>query len=118
VFSANIAFSQMTVGDIKKGHYGSPEYRASQMDEMMKKGLSLDADQKQKVHDINLKYSVKVEQEVVKTEGNSWTKYRRLMKIQKEKDKEMQAVLSASQFEKYVAKRDELFWEGVKEFFF
>ena len=35
-----------------------------------------------------------------------------------EKDKEMKLVLDTAQFEKYVVKRDELFWKGVSEFFF
>ncbi len=62
-------------------------------------------------------YSGKAD-EVVKADLSTWSKYRRISKVQNEKDKEMKLVLDATQFEKYVTKRDELFWKGVSEFFF
>ncbi|MBK8567169.1 MAG: sterol desaturase family protein [Saprospiraceae bacterium] len=114
----SVAYGQMGIDDIKNGNYGTPESRTTQMDAMMKEGLNLRQNQLQKVHDINLKYSKKVEDEVVKADLSTWSKYRRISKVQNEKDKEMKLVLDATQFEKYVTKRDELFWKGVSEFFF
>ena len=34
------------------------------------------------------------------------------------KGQELKAILTSSQFEKYVVRRDELFWQGVWAFFF
>lgn len=115
---STVAFGQMTLDDIKDGHYGTPESRTTQMDAMMKEGLELRQNQLQKVHDINLRYSKRTEEEVVKAKLSDWSKYRRMTKIQNDKDKELKAVLDSTQFEKYVTKRDEMFWKGVAEFFF
>ncbi len=112
------ASGQMTLDDIKSGNYGTPTYRTQQVDSLMRSGLGLRDDQIPKVHDINLRYAQRTETEVVKPDLSDWTRYRRLMKIQQEKDKELEAVLTATQFEKYATKRDELLWKGVKDFFF
>ena len=108
----------MSLEHIQGGEYGSPESRTTQIDSMMRAGLSLRSDQIPTVHDINLRYSRRIEEEVVKPDLSHWAKYRQLMKIQRDKDQELQPVLTADQFEKYVTKRDQLFWEGVKAFFF
>ncbi|MBI1226373.1 MAG: hypothetical protein GC192_14160 [Bacteroidetes bacterium] len=115
---SSVAFGQMTLNDIKQGRYGTPEYRTQQVDSLMRVGLPLRADQISKVHDINLRYSKRVEDEVVKSDASDWTKYRRLSKIQDAKDKELKTILNATQFEKYATKRDELFWKGIQDFFF
>jgi lathosterol oxidase len=112
------SFAQMSLKDIQNGNYGSPEYRTHQIDSAMQAGLVLRKDQITQVHTINLHYSKRVEEEVVKPKLSDWSKYRKLMKIQKEKDKELQSVLSSSQFEKYKNKRDAMFWEGVKAYFY
>ena len=112
------AFGQMSIQNVKDGHYGTTETRTSQIDQMMREGLSLTSAQIPVVHEINFRYSERVENEVVSQKISDWTRYRRLMKIQKAKDKELKAVFTADQFEKYVVKRDQMFWEGVKAFFF
>ena len=115
---SSVAFGQMSLDDIKEGKYGTPEYRTQQVDSLMRLGLALRQDQLPKVHDINLRSAKRVEEEVITPKLSDWSKYRRLSKIQNDKDKEMKAVLNATQFEKYAVKRDELFWKGIQDFFF
>ncbi|MCF8246875.1 MAG: sterol desaturase family protein [Saprospiraceae bacterium] len=115
---SSVASGQMSLDDIKEGNYGTPEYRTQQVDSLMRLGLALRQDQLPKVHDINLRSAKRVEEEVITPKLSDWSKYRRLSKIQNDKDKEMKAVLNATQFEKYAVKRDELFWKGIQDFFF
>lgn len=117
LFFTATTFGQMSITDIKAGHYGSPEARTLQIDSMMQVGLSLNSDQLPVVHDINLHFSKRVENEVVKQNIGDWTRYRRIMKIQKDKDIELKKVLTETQFEKYEKKRDEMFWDGIKSIF-
>lgn len=117
LFCAATVYGQMSINGIKTGNYGTPESRTTQIDSMMQIGLSLNSYQLPIVHNINLHYSQRVEDEVVTQDIGDWTRYRRLMKIQKDKDIELKRVLTEDQFEKYEKKRDEMFWEGVKSFF-
>lgn len=112
------ASGQMSVDDLKKGHYGSPESRTTQMDSMMREGLQLRQDQMTKVHEINLRYAQRTEEEVVNQDLGNWPRYRRLTKIQQDKDHELKSILDSEQFEKYVVRRDKMFWEGITAFFF
>ncbi|HFA51925.1 MAG TPA: hypothetical protein ENJ95_23155 [Bacteroidetes bacterium] len=112
------SFGQISIKEIKNGEYGTPEERTLQIDSMMQTGLGLQEYQYPAVHEINLRFSIKVEEEVVRQELGNWSRYRRIMKIQKEKDKELKNVLTAPQYKKYEKGRDKMFWEGVKEFFF
>ena len=117
LFSTISAIGQMSIKEIKSREYGSPESRTSQIDSMMQIGLSLESAQMPLIHTINFHYSKRVENEVVKQDIGDWTRYRRMMKIQNDKDKELKEILTKGQFEKYAEKRDEMFWEGVKSFF-
>ena len=114
----SLGFGQVTVDDLKKGNYGNPESRTQQADELMKSGLGLSDAQAVKVHQINLRYAWRAENEVVKADLSDWAKYRKLSAIQEEKDAELKLVLDKDQFKKYTEKRDELFWKGVKSYFF
>lgn len=118
LFCSQLAIGQLSLDDVKDGHYGTPEYRTSQLDAGMKEWLSLRDDQLPKVHEINLRYSKKVEKELIEADLSDWAKYRKMMKLQEGKDAELKQVLSATQFEKYVVKRDELLWKAVKELLF
>lgn len=115
---ASVAFGQITVNDIKNGKYGTPQERATQADEMMKNGLGLSQEQAVKVHEINLRYALRTENEVVKSDLSDWSKYRKISALQEEKDAELKPVLRPDQFKKYEEKRDELFWQAVKNYFF
>lgn len=117
LFFVTSIFGQVSINDIKSGNYGSPETRTLQIDSMMQIGLSLNSYQMPVVHAINLHYSKRIENEVVNQDIGDWARYRRIMKIQKDKDIELKEILTGDQFEKYAKKRDEMFWEGVKSFF-
>jgi hypothetical protein len=117
-FLHQMGFSQMTMQDIKKGNYGTPELRASQTDDVMQKGLQLTPEQTPLIKEINLRYAWRVENEVVKIKMSDWSRYNKISSIQKAKDKELKSILSKKQLEKYKKKRDEVFWAAVKSYFF
>jgi DNA-directed RNA polymerase subunit F len=117
-FLHQMGFSQMTMQDIKKGNYGTPEIRAQQADDMMQKGLQLTPQQIPLLKEINLRYAWRVENEVVKIKMSDWSRYNKISSIQKEKDKELKSILSKKQLEKYKKKQDEVFWAVVKSYFF
>lgn len=115
---SSVAFGQMSTDAIKLGNYGTPESRTLQVDSIMQLGLGLRQLQIFKTHEINLRYAHRVEDEVVQQQLGDWSKYRRIMRIQADKDKELKVVLDGDQFEKYSTARDALFWKGVKDYFF
>jgi hypothetical protein len=117
-FLHQMGFSQMTMQDIKKGNYGTPEIRAQQADDMMQKGLQLTPQQIPLVKEINLRYAWRVENEVVKVKSSDWSRYNKISAIQKEKDKELKTTLDKEQFSKYKKKKDEMFWAAMKSYFF
>lgn len=117
IFSS-LAFGQLTFSDIKNGNYGSPKTRASQMDSMMQTGLQLSPEQAVRVGEINLRYAERSENEVVQQKMSDWSKYRKVSALQKLKDSELRPVLTAEQFSKYAARRDELFWQAIREMLF
>lgn len=103
--------------DMQKGNYGTPEQRAAELDKSMQKGLQLTKDQMTKVSAINLRYARRNETEVVQQKMNDWSKYRKIMAIQSEKDAELKSVLTPEQFQKYQKKRDDAMWQAVKSWF-
>ncbi|MBL7813580.1 MAG: hypothetical protein JNL70_01150 [Saprospiraceae bacterium] len=103
--------------DMQKGNYGTPEQRAAELDKSMQKGLQLTKDQMTKVSAINLRYARRNEVEVVQQKMNDWSKYRKIMAIQSEKDAELRSVLTSEQFQKYQKKRDDAMWQAVKSWF-
>jgi Spy/CpxP family protein refolding chaperone len=110
--------AQTTVEKVKNGQYGTPQERAAELDQKMKQGLGLTDEQMPKIHDINLRYSIRTENEVANAQLSTWSKYRKITAIQADKDKELKKVLNAEQFKKYAKKRDELMWEGMKAMLF
>ncbi len=114
---SSVGFAQLTMKDIKNGNYGTPEQRTTQADEIMKKGLGLSDAQLVQVHEINLRYAWRTENEVIKSTLSDWSKYRKIMELQHEKDDELKKVLTGTQYEKYEEKRDELFWTAMKDYF-
>jgi hypothetical protein len=76
------------------------EGRAATLTEKMRTTLLLTDDQVSSVQAINLKYAQKNQQIWTGTEGR-FAKFRALKSSQKEKDKEMKAVLDKDQYKKY-----------------
>lgn len=81
--------------------------RAAKLTGWMKTNLQLTADQEPKVQDINLKYANKVDELKNNSAGR-----RQKMKMLKDddaaKDAELKAVLTDSQFQTYLTKKDEI----------
>lgn len=109
--------AQITIENIKKGNYGTPEQRAIELNQVMINGLHLDALQTEKVKAINLHYALRTEREIVRQPLSTWQKYWRLYDIQSDKDKELKNILTKEQFSKYVKKKNQVISEGFKSFF-
>ncbi len=99
---------------MQNGQYGTPAQRAADLDAAMRTNLGLSTEQAKKVHDINLRYAIRAENEVVKADISMWSKYTKLMAIQEAKDTELKATLSSEQFEKYTIARDAAFWKAIQ----
>ena len=78
----------------------TPEGRAAALTEKMKTELSLTDDQYPSVQAINLKYAQKNET-IIKGSDGKFAKYRALKSSQKDKSKEMKAILTIDQYKKY-----------------
>ncbi len=91
----------------------SAEERANFQTEWMKEKLHLDANQIQKVKDINLKYALKNEP-VMKSSDGKLAKFRQLKANQNDKEAELKQVFSKEQFKQYEELKDEL-QEKMKE---
>ncbi len=89
----------------------TPEGRAAALTEKMKTELSLTDDQYPSVQAINLKYALKNEQIFKGSEGK-FAKFRALKSSQKDKSKEMKAILTSDQYKKY----EEMMKEMAEEF--
>lgn len=103
---------------IQNGDYQTPEQRCADLDAMMKAHIGLRDAQIQPVHDINWKYALRSEQEVVKANLSMWSKYLKVMSIQEEKDAELERILDKDQFKKYAAFRDDIIWKAVRKIIF
>jgi len=83
------------------------EGRASALTEKMKTELSLTETQYPQVQSINLKYAQKNE-EIFKGSEGKFAKFKALKASQKDKSKEMKAVLDKGQFKKYEEMMEEM----------
>jgi hypothetical protein len=85
----------------------TPEGRAAFQTQEMKKALGLNQDQIDKVREINLKYARKIETTVDTSKGEGG-ELGGMREISEEKDSEMKGVLSAEQYDKYLAMKEEM----------
>ena len=84
----------------------SPEDRAKHLTEMMKESLSLTAAQEPKVSAINLKYAKKMED--VRKVADTAVQHKSMQNLNKQKDGELKAVLTADQFKSYLKQVEEM----------
>ncbi len=87
-----VSFGQHTKAD--------PAARAKKVSEKLKTELSLSDDQYNKVYDINLKYSTKM-QDLRKTEGDRQLKMTEMKTLNKGKNEELKTVFTDAQWSKY-----------------
>jgi hypothetical protein len=97
-------YGQQNFKDLKNA---PPEKRAEFQTNLMKTRLKLNAGQVKKAQAINLKYAEKF-QPIIKSTDSRPVKLKAAMALQKEKDKELQAVFSKEQYEEYTAFEQEL----------
>jgi periplasmic protein CpxP/Spy len=83
----------------------SPEDRAKRQTEMMKENLSLTAAQEPKVSSINLKYAKKMED--VRKISDTAVQRKTFQNLNKQKEGELKAVLTADQFKSYLKQVEE-----------
>lgn len=90
------------------GGYGkaTPEERAKRQTEMMKENLSLTPAQEPKVSAINLKYAKKMED--VRKIADTAVQRKTFQNLNKQKDGELKAVLTADQFKSYLKQVEEM----------
>jgi translation initiation factor 2B subunit (eIF-2B alpha/beta/delta family) len=105
-----------TIESIKNGQIQGPEQRCAEIDAAMKELLR--NDQIAPVHEINLRYAYRSDAEIVKANLGNWSKYRRIMDMQDDKDIELKRILDTAQFEKYAAARDAAIWKAMKVLLF
>jgi hypothetical protein len=85
----------------------TPEQRATIQTEFMQSKLNLTAEQMPKIADINLRYAQKMDP-IIKGSSGALMKMRQMKEVNGEKEAELQQVLSADQFQKYLAAREEM----------
>ena len=90
-----------------QGHEATPESRAAALTEKMKTELSLTDDQVPQVQTINLKYAQKNQEIWAGTDGR-FAKFKALKSSQKNKSKELKAVLDKTQYKKYETMQQEM----------
>ncbi|HMQ59754.1 MAG TPA: hypothetical protein PKE06_03750 [Flavilitoribacter sp.] len=87
----------------------SPEERASQQAALMTEKLALSEAQAEKVKEISLKYSKKMQEAREANTGGDWSAMRETMTaMREEQDKEYQKVLTSEQWETWVKEREEM----------
>lgn len=93
----------------------SAEGKAAALTEKMKTQLALTDDQYPQVQAINLKYVQKNQAIFAGTEGRM-AKFRSLQSSQKDKSKEMKAILTKDQYKKYEEMMDEMKQKAREEY--
>ncbi len=98
----NNVFAQQ--GEFKNS---TPEQRAELITNWMKSELALDPAVVTEVYNINLKYA-RIDQDVMSSNGGRFRKFKELKANSKSKDKELKAVFTSEQYNKYLQKKAEL----------
>jgi periplasmic protein CpxP/Spy len=90
------------------GGYGgaTPEERAKRQTDMMKESLSLTAVQEPKISAINLKYAKKMED--VRKVADTAARRKSVQNLNKQKEGELKAILTADQFKSYLKQVEEM----------
>ncbi|HTH57642.1 MAG TPA: hypothetical protein VL728_16445 [Cyclobacteriaceae bacterium] len=86
----------------------TPEQRAERITNWMSEKLTLTADQKTKVYDINLKYAKLNSETRTNDSANRNAMLQELNASEKEREREFQAVLTADQFKSFQTAKQQL----------
>jgi hypothetical protein len=104
LFTSTAIYSQNRPGG-GRGN-ATPEDRANRQTEMMKENLSLTAAQEPKVSAINLKYAKKMEE--VRKVADTAAQRKSAQNLNKQKEGELKAILTADQFKLYLKQVEEM----------
>lgn len=85
----------------------TPEERAQMQTDYMKESLTLSDEQVPKIHEINLKYSLKM-QNAYNSGGGKLQRLKKMKGVSTEKDKEMKSVLNAEQYSVYETNKEQM----------
>lgn len=105
VFSLMLAATQLFAQNEVKEM--PAEKRAKLQTERMISSLKLDAEQTEKVGQINLKYAQKMDP-VIQGSGNKMSRFKAFRKINDQKEQELKSVLSSEQFEQFQKQQQEM----------
>lgn len=97
---------------------GTPEERAQKITTVMIQNLSLDSSMVEPIHTLNLKYAKKAQSEVIAPDISMWSRYRKGEKLNKQKEKELQQLLSESQWDTYLKQKAAKKKEILKKIFY
>ncbi len=81
--------------------YGAPRERADRLTERMQREIPLRPDQVPAVDALNLKYAERIQREIIDPGLSKVSAYFRGTSINKEKEKELRALLTEEQYESY-----------------
>ena len=92
----------------------TPEERANIQTELLRDKLTLTESQQDKVAEVNLKYAKQME-EMIKGGASKWKMYRTAIRVDKEKDGDLKALLTAPQFSTYLDYKEHLRTDGKEK---
>lgn len=102
------AIGSFAQGGKAKANASTPEQRAERITNWMNKKLTLTADQKTKIYDVNLKYA-KMNQETRTSEADDQkAMHQDLRANEKEREAEFQGILTPEQFQSFQTAKKEL----------
>ena len=96
---------------------GTPEERAQKITQEMIQFLPLDSTQVEHIYALNLKYAQKAQLEIIEPDMSMWSRYRKGQKLNKQKEEELQPLLSESQWDNYLKQKATKKKEMLKQLF-
>lgn len=84
---------------------GTPEERAQKITKEMIQVLPLDSSEVEGIYALNLKYAQKAQVEIIEPEMSMWSRYRKGQKLNKQKEEELQPLLSGAQWDNYLKQK-------------
>ncbi len=96
---------------------GTPEQRAEKITQEMIRLLPLDSSQVDTIHELNLKYAKRAQEEIINQNISKWSMMQKGRNLNKEKEQELQALLNESQWDNYLKMKAESRSKMMKELF-
>lgn len=107
LFTWLLAATTMFAQEPPRGPHPTPEQRARHITEKMVKGLELNEKQAQTVQEINLRYARKIDETRRDPNASRTQKFDLIEELFRQKDNELQGVLTKEQFSRFKVKQDE-----------